>query len=170
MECSAFKTGSLTLLLWNAGLIHLELADLSMYKPYLSPDFDKLAVKGPAEETPAKKSAKDAGKDAKTKKKKKLQDSDDDDEETPPPSPVVSKSKKVKMQVRQPCKDCKPIDQILLTSLLHDTHISRTSGGQVHKEIFTFQRPTEGGYKGREWDGIVHPVIEKWGMFVQAYT
>ncbi|CDO68862.1 hypothetical protein BN946_scf185000.g5 [Trametes cinnabarina] len=41
--------------------------------------------------------------------------------------------------------------------------------GTVHKEIFTFPRAT-GRYKGREWQDIVRPVIEKWGGFVEAYV
>ncbi|KAI0648286.1 hypothetical protein C8Q79DRAFT_906818 [Trametes meyenii] len=39
----------------------------------------------------------------------------------------------------------------------------------VHKEIFTFPRAT-GRYKGKEWESIVRPVIEKWGFFVEAYA
>jgi len=41
--------------------------------------------------------------------------------------------------------------------------------GVVHKEIFTFPRPGTGRYKGREWDLIVKPVIEKWGRFLEEY-
>jgi hypothetical protein len=36
-------------------------------------------------------------------------------------------------------------------------------GGVVHREIFTLARVEEGIYKGKEWDSIVKPVIEKWG-------
>ncbi|KAH8991068.1 hypothetical protein EDB86DRAFT_2936514 [Lactarius hatsudake] len=39
----------------------------------------------------------------------------------------------------------------------------------MHKEIFTFERATKGRYKGKEWESIVKPVIEKWGGFVEAY-
>lgn len=39
----------------------------------------------------------------------------------------------------------------------------------MHKEIFTFERATKGRYKGKEWESIVKPVIEKWGAFVEAY-
>ncbi|KAI0318420.1 hypothetical protein OF83DRAFT_1115990 [Amylostereum chailletii] len=42
--------------------------------------------------------------------------------------------------------------------------------GKNHKEIFSFERVTKGRYKGREWDLIVKPVIEKWGGFVEAYV
>ncbi|KAI0637404.1 hypothetical protein C8Q77DRAFT_1050633 [Trametes polyzona] len=40
--------------------------------------------------------------------------------------------------------------------------------GAVHKEIFTLPRAT-GRYKGKEWEEIVRPVIEKWGGFVEMY-
>ncbi|KIK11410.1 hypothetical protein PISMIDRAFT_496835 [Pisolithus microcarpus 441] len=43
------------------------------------------------------------------------------------------------------------------------------SGGVVHREIFSFRRPNGGKYEGREWEGIVKPVIEKWGRFVKEY-
>ncbi|KAI0261049.1 hypothetical protein BC834DRAFT_897807 [Gloeopeniophorella convolvens] len=41
--------------------------------------------------------------------------------------------------------------------------------GTKHQEIFSFKRPTKGRYKGKEWEVIVKPVIEKWGGFVEAY-
>ena len=40
----------------------------------------------------------------------------------------------------------------------------------MHKEIFAFKRPTKGPYKGKEWDLLVKPVIEKWGSFVEHYV
>ena len=43
------------------------------------------------------------------------------------------------------------------------------AGKQVHKEIFSFPR-ANGRYKGKEWEEIVKPVIEKWGGFVGAYV
>ena len=43
------------------------------------------------------------------------------------------------------------------------------AGKQVHKEIFSFPR-ANGRYKGKEWEEIVKPVIEKWGGFVEAYV
>ena len=39
----------------------------------------------------------------------------------------------------------------------------------MHQEIFTF-RGAKGRYKGKEWEEIVKPVIEKWGRFVEAYV
>lgn len=47
--------------------------------------------------------------------------------------------------------------------------ISKTKGSTKHKEIFTFERATKGRYKGKEWESIVKPVIEKWGGFVEGY-
>lgn len=38
-----------------------------------------------------------------------------------------------------------------------------------HQEIFSFERVVEGRYKGKEWEEIVKPVIEKWGGFVEGY-
>ncbi|KIY48339.1 hypothetical protein FISHEDRAFT_43462 [Fistulina hepatica ATCC 64428] len=40
----------------------------------------------------------------------------------------------------------------------------------LHKEIFEFQRITSGRNKGREFEAIVQPVIEKWSKFVETYV
>ncbi|TFY81131.1 hypothetical protein EWM64_g2886 [Hericium alpestre] len=40
----------------------------------------------------------------------------------------------------------------------------------AHREIFTFERVKAGRYRGKEWDLIVKPVIEKWGGYVEAYV
>ncbi|KAJ6500548.1 hypothetical protein C8R45DRAFT_73054 [Mycena sanguinolenta] len=42
--------------------------------------------------------------------------------------------------------------------------------GKQHKEIFTFTRVKKGPYKGKEWDRIVKPVVERWGQFVEEYV
>lgn len=42
-------------------------------------------------------------------------------------------------------------------------------GGQVHQEIFEFTRIKSGKYKGREFELIVKPVIERWGKFIDEY-
>jgi hypothetical protein len=42
--------------------------------------------------------------------------------------------------------------------------------GTMHKEIFSLTRVEHGRYKGKEWDLLVKPVIEKWGAFVSAYV
>jgi hypothetical protein len=47
---------------------------------------------------------------------------------------------------RKPCVDC----------------------GSTHKEIFEFKRWKRGNR--REWDGLVKPVIERWGKFVELYV
>ncbi|KAJ6488533.1 hypothetical protein C8R47DRAFT_1015197 [Mycena vitilis] len=39
-----------------------------------------------------------------------------------------------------------------------------------HKEIFTFTRVKKGPYKGKEWEGIVKPVVERWGQFVEEFV
>lgn len=36
-------------------------------------------------------------------------------------------------------------------------------------EIFSFLRPENEKYKGKEWELIVKPVIEKWGRFVKEH-
>ncbi|EGN96195.1 hypothetical protein SERLA73DRAFT_162096 [Serpula lacrymans var. lacrymans S7.3] len=93
-------------------LVHLELADLAAYAPYLDPKY-------PNCETPVKQTNGSSASPAKSK----------------------SPAKKV---AKKPCLDC----------------------GTVHREIFTFPRAENGRYKGREWELIVQPVIEKWGGFV----
>jgi hypothetical protein len=42
--------------------------------------------------------------------------------------------------------------------------------GSVHKEIFEFQRIGKGRYRGREFELIVKPIIEKWGGFVDDFV
>ncbi|KAJ6547015.1 hypothetical protein B0H19DRAFT_1032435 [Mycena capillaripes] len=42
--------------------------------------------------------------------------------------------------------------------------------GTQHKEIFTFTRVKKGPYKGKEWEGIVRPVVERWGQFVEEHV
>lgn len=48
----------------------------------------------------------------------------------------------------QPCADC----------------------GAAHKEIFELKKVTRGRHKGKEWDDVVKPVIERWGLFVNTYV
>ncbi|CAE6427510.1 unnamed protein product [Rhizoctonia solani] len=59
-----------------------------------------------------------------------------------------SKAPPASKLVRKPCPDC----------------------GAVHKEIFTLERVTSGKMKGREWECVVQPIIEKWGKFVTEYV
>jgi hypothetical protein len=41
--------------------------------------------------------------------------------------------------------------------------------GKMHQEIFEFKR-LKGKGKGREWELIVKPVIEKWGRYVDEHV
>ena len=40
----------------------------------------------------------------------------------------------------------------------------------IHKEIFEFQRWKKGKNKGKEWEHLVKPVVERWGKFVELYV
>jgi hypothetical protein len=42
--------------------------------------------------------------------------------------------------------------------------------GSIHKEIFEFRRWKQGENKGKEWDNLVKPVVERWGKFVELYV
>lgn len=43
--------------------------------------------------------------------------------------------------------------------------------GSMHKEIFEFGRwPAMHRHRNKEWEEIVKPVIERWGMFVELYV
>ncbi|KAJ1310389.1 hypothetical protein OPQ81_007127 [Rhizoctonia solani] len=59
-----------------------------------------------------------------------------------------SKAPPASKLVKKPCPDC----------------------GAVHKEIFTLERVGSGKMKGREWEDVVQPIIEKWGKFVTEYV
>ncbi|KAI6009392.1 hypothetical protein F5J12DRAFT_823253 [Pisolithus orientalis] len=93
-------------------LVHIELADLSLYAPYLESEWPKT---NNSKQSPSAAGTLSSGLSA------------------------------VKRANR--CLDC----------------------GVVHREIFSFRRPNEGKYEGREWDLIVKPVIERWGRFVKEY-
>lgn len=58
---------------------------------------------------------------------------------------------------------------VLLPRLITDSHNNNLIGNTKHQEIFSFERVVEGRYRGKEWEEIVKPVIEKWGGFVEAY-
>ena len=38
----------------------------------------------------------------------------------------------------------------------------RLLGGTTHKEIFTFGKVKKGKFRGKEWESIVRPTIQKW--------
>jgi hypothetical protein len=42
--------------------------------------------------------------------------------------------------------------------------------GTLHKEIFEFTKVKSGRLRGKEWESIVKPVIERWGLFVDTYV
>ncbi|CAE6498252.1 unnamed protein product [Rhizoctonia solani] len=48
----------------------------------------------------------------------------------------------------KPCPDCK----------------------KIHRKIFVLERAMSGELKGREWELVVKPIIEKWGNFVTAHA
>ena len=64
-----------------------------------------------------------------------------------------------KVARKEKCPDCgSPL------SFACDYHsCSCDAGGKTHKEIFSFTKVTSGDLKNHEWDGIVLPVIERWG-------
>ncbi|KZT54327.1 hypothetical protein CALCODRAFT_456803 [Calocera cornea HHB12733] len=95
-------------------LIHLELADISVYSTHLTPEF--LApfpghLNGAVPASPASPAGK----------------------------------KKPVRRPLTPCEEC----------------------GKLHREIFTFERASRGKVKGKEWEEVVWPVMERWGRFVE---
>lgn len=42
--------------------------------------------------------------------------------------------------------------------------------GSMHKEIFEFKRWKGGKHRGKEWDNLVKPVVERWAKFVELYV
>ncbi|KAF8163191.1 hypothetical protein B0H34DRAFT_650015 [Crassisporium funariophilum] len=42
--------------------------------------------------------------------------------------------------------------------------------GSTHKEIFEFTRWKKGRNRGKEWQNLVKPVVERWGKFVELYV
>jgi hypothetical protein len=57
----------------------------------------------------------------------------------------------------------------VLSGTAADDRLTQSLGNTKHQEIFSFERVAEGRYKGKEWEEIVKPVIEKWGGFVEGY-
>lgn len=92
-------------------LVHLELADLSLYAPYLEPGWPKAVSFNQSSST------------------------------------ASSTLSSIKRTADHWCADC----------------------GTRHVEIFSFLRPENEKYKGKEWELIVKPVIEKWGRFVKEH-
>ena len=75
--------------------------------------------------------------------------------------------KKTGVATKQKCAECR------LPVLLRDSDDKVAdlcpSGGTTHKEIFTFRRVKKGKLKGKEWESIVQPTIQKWGEYVGKY-
>ena len=42
--------------------------------------------------------------------------------------------------------------------------------GSIHKEIFEFTRWTDRKRRGKEWESLVKPVVERWGNFVALHV
>ncbi|KAF9456516.1 hypothetical protein BDZ94DRAFT_1229487 [Collybia nuda] len=42
--------------------------------------------------------------------------------------------------------------------------------GTNHKEIFELKKITSGHHKGKEWEVVIKPIIERWGLFVSTYV
>ncbi|EJU05859.1 hypothetical protein DACRYDRAFT_113884, partial [Dacryopinax primogenitus] len=112
-------------------LIHLELADVSLYSTHLRVDFfPSTRVVPSGTTTPARGTrSKASGTPAKGSL----------------PSSPASASKNPLRRPLTACPEC----------------------GKLHREIFTFDRVGSGRAKGREWEEIVRPVIDKWGRFVE---
>jgi hypothetical protein len=83
--------------------------------------------------------------------------------------PNVSANKEVKKGAKRDVKRCP--DCMFCAGTVVDDMFKRliSLGNTKHQEIFSFERVTEGRYKGKEWEEIVKPVIEKWGGFVEGY-
>jgi hypothetical protein len=126
-------------------LIHLELADLVTNTPYLLPGFPKNVA------TSTSTASGSGGGNG-------------DTQSTPSKKPKI-KDLDVRMSGKT-CPDCE-----FLYSLQRQTQTDfSTTGGSVHREIFTFAKATKGKYKGKEWDLLVQPVIIKWGKFVEQHV
>ena len=68
--------------------------------------------------------------------------------------------------VKRQCPDCMPLFLYCVKAL---GLMYILVGGKTHKEIFTFKRYTAGKNKGREYEVIVKPVVDKWGKYVEKY-
>jgi len=117
-------------------LIHLELADLCAYEPYLEPGWKSFEggdiLHNKNKNKPARPNAQtsDSGK-------KKDTGSISASSSNKPAAAAMGKGK--------PCPDCK----------------------KYHKEIFEYTRIKKGPYKGMEFEGIVEPVIDRWGQLMK---
>lgn len=67
---------------------------------------------------------------------------------------------------RKPCADCKYGSFGFVTCA---EIVPPDTGNKMHKEIFSLPRATSGPYKGKEFELLVKPVIERWCGFVREY-
>lgn len=123
-------------------LVHLELADLVVSGAYLESEF-RVKKGGGGKGAPAG-SLSVGG--------------------TPKKVSVGSPGKK---KAGTACVDC---EFQFFQSAIRESSGRPFAGGTVHKEIFTFTRIERGRYKGKEWEAIVKPMIEKWGEFVNKHV
>ena len=75
--------------------------------------------------------------------------------------------KKTGVATKQKCAECMFL--MLPPMLIAPVLTPRLLGGTTHKEIFTFKKVRKGKFKGKEWESIVQPVIQKWGGYVGKY-
>lgn len=142
-------------------LIHLELADLAVHKPYLQPgwkNFKKGKGRGDTQHKyfkslPQSLTPSTPGKKAASPGKGRARKASDTSSISSGSSSLSNARAFVSnglgnYNVGQPCSDC----------------------GSVHKEIFAFGRFPAGPYQSREWDALVKQVIEGWGRFVEEYV
>lgn len=69
------------------------------------------------------------------------------------------------MAIKQKCAEC---GYPMLSSNCN-TADRRLLGGTTHKEIFTFKKVKKGKLKGKEWESIVQPIVQRWGEYVGKY-
>ena len=84
------------------------------------------------------------------------------------PTIEAANVKKPGTATRQRCAECRsPLCILPKCWSRHPDHYS--SGGTAHKEIFTFRKVKKGKLQGREWESVVQPIIQKWGVYVGKY-
>ena len=74
--------------------------------------------------------------------------------------------KRTGVATKQKCTEC---ESPTLLRGFHKFTDLRLLGGTTHKEIFTFRKVKKGKFKGKEWESIVQPTIQKWGEYVNKY-
>jgi len=75
--------------------------------------------------------------------------------------------KKTGVVAKQKCAECR--SSVFPPKVDGSIPDLRLLGGTTHKEIFTFRKVKKGNFKGKEWESIVQPTIQKWGEYVNKY-